>query len=169
LVKFVWERKDDPRLFPCSLRSGLLVYQEEEEVRRLADTSFFLADTNVFVNLGDRLGEVTRDRRRGRRLLASRSVYNELLSKTLNTQRGDPRILFHLAMASYRNILTPPVTSEHKGSGDVSLIKEAVNLKSQFPERLVLLTCDKGLSNSAYSQGVIAVLLNWVRRGGWRG
>lgn len=144
----------------CRLRSGDIRFKEEEEIMRdVKNRYFFLADVNVYVFLGERLGKITWSKEFGPRLLASRSTYNELLSHTTSTQKGeDPK--FHLAMSSYRRIHKQVPVSESSRGSDVALIKEARALKKELPDPLALITADGGVGTSGTSQGVKVILLH---------
>ncbi|QKR00727.1 hypothetical protein GWK48_10315 [Metallosphaera tengchongensis] len=150
----------------CAIRSGLLIFKEEAEVRRKVDqNTFFIADTNAYVNLGRRLGEITWSREFGRRLLPSRSVYNEIESHTNTTQKNDPSLkLFQLASYSFLSLHAPPYTSQSKGSGDIPLLNEVTSLKGTLPH-VVLITGDAGVTRSAQAKGIDVVFLNKVVRG----
>jgi hypothetical protein len=144
----------------CKLRSGGVRFKEEEKIREYVKKGyFFLADVNVYVNLGERLAEITWDRENGPRLLASRSTYNELLRLTKSTQKGsDPK--FFLAMSSYRRIHKQIPVSEFNRGSDVALIEEAKALKKELPAPLAVISGDMGVRRSGMSQGVEVILLH---------
>jgi len=149
----------------CELRSGGLRFREEEKVREYVKKGyFFLADVNVYVNLGERLAAITWDRENGPRLLASRSTYNELLRLTKSTQKGeDPK--FFLAMSSYRRIHKQVPVSEFSRGSDVALIEEAKALKRELPAPLAVISGDQGVRRSGASQGVEVILLHDITKG----
>jgi hypothetical protein len=149
----------------CKLRSGGVRFKEEEKVREYVRKGyFFLADVNAYVNLGERLAEITWDRENGPRLLPSRSTYNELLRLTKSTQKGeDPK--FFLAMSSYRRIHKQIPVSQFSRGSDVALIEEAKALKRELPAPLAVITSDQGVRRSGVSQGVEVILLHDITKG----
>jgi hypothetical protein len=144
----------------CKLRSGDIRFKEEEEIRRYVKKGyFFLADVNVYVNLGERLAKITWAKEIGPRLLASRSTYNELLRLTRSPQKGeDPK--FYLAMSSYRRIHKQVPVSESSRGSDVALIDEAKALKKELPAPLAVISGDLGVRRVGMSQGVEVILLH---------
>ncbi|BCU69806.1 hypothetical protein [Stygiolobus caldivivus] len=148
----------------CKFRAGFLKFKEEEEVRKLVSQGYFLlADTNVYITLGERLGRLCWNKELGFRLLASRSTYGELLNYTKTTQKGeDPK--FFLGMSAYRHIHRQPPVGQVGGS-DVKFIEEAKALKKEIPDPLAVITRDQGVKRSADSQGVKAVLLSETKKG----
>ncbi|MEM1646277.1 MAG: hypothetical protein QXL96_10550 [Ignisphaera sp.] len=144
----------------CKTISGFLRFEEEGELRKYVKNGyFFIADTNVYIKLGDRLRELLSDREKGFRLLASKATYNELLEKTRTSQKLID-LKFHLAIGSYRRLHAPPATSEEKRAGDIGIVEEAKRIKRELEEPLALITADKMVYNLARAQGVAAILLN---------
>ncbi|ARM76831.1 hypothetical protein [Acidianus manzaensis] len=145
----------------CLIRSGFKKYDEEKDVEKYEkQDSFFLADTNTYIKLGNRLGWLTKGK-----LLASKSVYNELLNKTKNTQKEGKTILFHLGMYSYTLLHRNPPISEFNKSGDIPLIEEAKKIKDNISEQLVLITADRQESYVAGSNKVKSIFLNTLKDG----
>ncbi|BDC17114.1 PIN domain-containing protein [Acidianus sp. HS-5] len=142
----------------CLLRSGFLRFKEEEEIKKETG-SFFIADTNSYIYIGPRLKYLTYSKEYGYRLLASRSIYNELQYHTNSTQKDEKLYRFYMGMESYRKSHTPPLTEENNRFGDMPLIEESKRLKSELPEKLVLVTKDVGVSNTAKSKGISTILL----------
>ena len=142
----------------CKTRAGFLRFREEEEIRKLAESSYFIADTNVYINLGSRISRLVWANR-SFRLLPSRSVYRELSAKTESTQKDEFPVKFHLGMQAFR-ALHPKLPEVDRRFGDIALLHEVKALKSDFPENIVLITGDKGLVNAARSQGVKSVHLS---------
>ena len=150
----------------CRIRAGFLRFKEEEEVKRLAEDSYFMADTNVYINLGVRLSRLVWAKR-SFKLLPSKSVFKELLEKTSTTQRDEAAVKFHLGMDAFREVhRSPPAVDKSTRFGDEALKEEIIALKPYLPENLVLITGDKGLANSARSWGVKHVLLSELRESG---
>jgi len=148
----------------CLLRSGFLRYKEEDEIKNEAQKgSFFIADTNTYIKIGPRLKFLTYSKI-GYRLLASRATYNELQNKTSSTQKDEKLYRFYMGMESYRSSHTPPI-SEDRRFGDTNLLEESKRLKSELPDKLVLITADVMLANSARSKGVSTILLRNVNKG----
>ncbi|NON62273.1 hypothetical protein [Acidianus sp. RZ1] len=142
----------------CLTRSGFFKFEREKDVMQEAmGDSFFFADTNIYIKIGDRLRDIAYNRASGMRLLSSRAVYNELIEHTKNTQRDNSVIMFHLGMSTYRRLHQPPLTSEIRGQGDIPLIFEAKKLKAELPNNLVIITQDKRVSSSSSSQGVKSI------------
>ncbi len=156
-------RKNQDFYEECLLRSGFLRYKEEEEIRK-EEGSFFIADTNAYIKIGPRLKYLTYFKEYGYRLLASKSTYNELQNKTNSTQKDEKLYQFYMGMESYRLSHTPPI-SEDKKFGDISLIEESKRLKSELPDKLVLITADVMLANSARSKGISTILLKNIVKG----
>ncbi|BCU68021.1 hypothetical protein HS7_14580 [Sulfolobales archaeon HS-7] len=143
----------------CARRGGFIRFKEEEKIGDFVNGgAYLLADTNVYVNVEERLGRLTWNKKDGRKLLASRAVYNEILNHVQSTQK-DSNVKFHLAMMSYKRLHQPPITTIEKGSGDIPLIREARDLKRELPDPLILTTSDVALSNAAKSSGVETLLL----------
>ncbi|AWR98000.1 hypothetical protein DFR86_10940 [Acidianus sulfidivorans JP7] len=140
----------------CMIRSGFKRFEEERKIENTE--GFFIADTNVYIKLGNRLGYLTKGR-----LLASKSVYNELMEKTKNTQKQGNAILFYQGMYSYRSLHKNPPVSDYNRTGDIPLIQEARKIKENIPEKLTIITADKQLSYSALSQGVNVIFLHNLR------
>ncbi|QIW24078.1 hypothetical protein EWF20_07930 [Sulfolobus sp. S-194] len=144
----------------CLLRSGFLRFKQEDEIKRWAtdkDTKF-LADTNVYINLGDRVGWLTKGQ-----LLPSSSTYHELDNMLKTTQKNDVKLyLANLGMDSYKRI-HKWVPSEKGGGSDIKLITEIQTLKYYYPE-VILITGDTGVYNSA-KQKIRIILLKDKERG----
>lgn len=152
---------DDEYVQTCLTRSGFKEYEEEKEIEEFANKNYyFIADTNVYIKLGHRLGYLTKGR-----LLASRSVYNELLNKTKNTQKETKTILFHLGMYSFSSLHKNPPVGEYSRSGDIPLIEEARKIKDNIADPIVLITADKQVSYVANSHMVKSIWLNTIRNG----
>jgi len=149
----------------CEFRAGIKRFAEEEEIKSLVDDYLFLADTNVYMKLGDRIRGLTWSKEKGARLLPSKAVYNELLGHTISTQKGVEDLKFHIAMGSFRRIHKQPPVSEIRKSGDVGIIEEAKALKRELMEALAIITADEKLSIAAQSQGVKSILLHKIRNG----
>ena len=144
----------------CEFRAGFKRFAEEEEIRKLVDDYLFLADTNVYIKLGDRIRGLTWSKEKGARLLPSKVVYNELLGHTNSTQKGNEDLKFHLAMGSFRRIHKQLPVSEVRKGGDVGIIEEAKALKKELPDGLAIITADEKLSIAAQSQGVKSIYLH---------
>ncbi|MBB5252672.1 hypothetical protein [Sulfurisphaera ohwakuensis] len=144
----------------CLLRSGFLRFKQEDEIKRWAmdrDTKF-LADTNVYINLGDRVGWLTKGK-----VLPSSSTYYELDNMLKTTQKNDVKLyLANLGMDSYKRI-HKWVPNEKSSGSDLRLINEALTLKSYYPE-VILITGDTGVYNSA-RQKIRVILLKDKERG----
>ncbi|MBW9141653.1 MAG: hypothetical protein K1T65_08245, partial [Candidatus Aramenus sp.] len=154
----------------CATRSGLLVFKEEEEVRKKVDcNTFFVADTNVYVSLGKRIGLITYSKEHGRRLIPTRSVFNEIENKLETTQKGDEKLkVFQLASLSFRSLHAPPISSNVRGSGDMPFISETASLKAFLPH-VVMVTRDQGVARAAQGKGIEVVLLKDLVRGSLEG
>ncbi|EWG06615.1 MAG: hypothetical protein ASUL_08604 [Candidatus Aramenus sulfurataquae] len=154
----------------CATRSGLLVFKEEEEVRKKVDSNtFFVADTNVYISLGNRIGLITYSKEHGRRLIPTRSVFNEIENKLGTTQKGDEKLkVFQLASLSFRSLHAPPISSNVRGSGDVPFIDETASLKAFLPH-VVMVTRDQGLTRAAQGKGIEVVHLKELGRGSLEG
>lgn len=152
-----FKEPQDDYVEKCLTRAGYKVFEEEKIVEELANQGYnFLADTNTYINLGLRLDSITR-----KRLLASKSVYNELSYKTKDTQKIGDAIIFDLGMYTYTKIhKTPPITSDYKHGGDIPLINEARILKENVLDQIAIITADEKLANRAQSQKVKSVLLS---------
>lgn len=144
----------------CLIRAGYRVFEEENKIEELAKQGYyFLADTNVYINLGFRIQKITKGR-----LLASRSAYNELSNKTKNTQKQSDTIIFDIGMYTYTKIhRTPPIISEYKPQGDIPLINEARILKDNIVDQIAIITGDVQVANRAQSQKVKSILLSQLK------
>ena len=142
----------------CKIRAGFLRFEEENQIRKLAESSYFIADTNVYIVLGTRIARLVWANR-SFRLLPSKSVYKELSAKTESTQKDEFPVKFYLGMQAFRE-LHPKLPEIDRRFGDIALLHEVKALKSDFPENIVLITGDKGLVNAARSQGVKCVHLS---------
>ncbi|AAK41644.1 PIN domain-containing protein [Saccharolobus solfataricus] len=147
---------NDELLNICMIRSGFKKFEEEKEIQNT--DGFFIADTSVYIKLGNRLGYLTKDR-----LLASKSVYNELSERTKLTQMGKEIIVFYLGMYSYRHLHKSPPVSEYNKSGDIPLIEETRKIKENIPEKVTLITADRQLKQRARTLGVNVIFLNTLK------
>lgn len=132
----------------CETRSGKITYREEDELRKLMQQDyFFLADTNVYINLGNRLKKLLYDKNKGLTLLASISTYRELKDKLNSTQKTEELIRFRLGMLTFKNIHWSVISQlEDKGKfGDVKIKEEVRMVKSVIPNNVALITGDRGI------------------------
>jgi hypothetical protein len=143
----------------CSIRAGAKRFRQEDKIQELARQGhYFLADTNVYINLGPRVRELTKGK-----ILASKSVYRELTEKIKTTQKGID-MKFHVGMGTFREIHRAPPVGEGRG-GDISLLEETKRLKTELSEPLTLLTSDNMVSQSGKAYGVDALYLNGFEKG----
>jgi len=158
------EDLDDEFIKTCKIRSGMLRFKEEEEISKYLKPDsgcVFIADTNVYINLGNRIGKLFYEKSKGFMLFPSVSVYKELKYKLEGTQKGDQKlVLFRLGMNAYNNIhksFIPEVKknieekNKNNNMGDVALKVEAENLKRNLPYNVIIITGDKGLALSSHS------------------
>ncbi|WP_338598405.1 hypothetical protein V6M85_07375 [Sulfolobus tengchongensis] len=143
----------------CLTRAGIVKYEEEKYIEsEVKNESLFLADTNIYISLGSRLAELIPRYR----LLSSRNTYNELKNRSSNTtQKSDENLIkFTLGLQAYQYLHpTPPITSQVSTSGDIGLIDEAVKLKSNINNKVVLLTADQGVAIAAQNKGLNVIYL----------
>ena len=151
---------DDEFIKICEIRSGRLRYKEEEKIKEyLKLDTIFVADTNVYINLGNRIRKLFYEKEKGFALIPSASVYNELEEKLESTQKGDNKlVVFRLGMDTYKSVhrsLIPEVekteAGEKRKSGDVTLKEEAERLKGALPHNVMIVTGDKGIFISSHS------------------
>jgi len=144
---------DDELIKTCEIRSGKLRYKEEDKIKDYLKTdSAFVADTNVYINLGNRIRKLFYERNKGFTLLPSISVYNELKNKLDSTQKGDQKIvLFRLGMDAYKSTHRSLIPEVEKKMGDVALKKEVERLKDVLPYNVILVTGDRTLALSSHS------------------
>ena len=150
---------DDEFIKTCKIRSGMLRFKEEGEIKDYLKTnSVFIADTNIYINLGNRIRNLFYEKDKGFMLFPSTSVYNELDYKLKGTQKGDKKmVLFRLGMDTYNSIHKSFIQEVKKNMeeknkmGDVALKVEAENLKRNLPYNVIIITGDKGLALSSYS------------------
>jgi len=154
------EDLDDEFIKTCKIRSGMLRFKEEEEIKDYLKTnSVFIADTNVYINLGNRIRKLFYEKEKGFMLFPSISVYNELDYKLKGTQKGDKKmVLFRLGMDTYKNIHKSLIPKVEENMGDVALKKEAEDLKRVLRSNVIIITEDKRLKLSSHS--VETLLLN---------
>lgn len=155
LIDYVYENSsrnlEEYRI--CGLRSGILRFKEENEIKEYAKRGYvILADTNVYINLGMRLRELTYSKEFGSMLLPTKAIYNELQNKTISTQKDKSLMKFYLANMSFKKLHPPPVPTDFKGIGDVALINEAKALKSELLYNIAIVTSDSGVMHSASVQ-----------------
>lgn len=151
----------------CLFRSGKYKYEEEKDIVKEAERgSLFLADTNVYIRLGNRLRSLVHTKKYGFRLLSSKNTFNELYNHTAqDTQKIDEnKVKFILGMLSYRSLHVPPITSQVRSSGDMGLINEALEIKKNVEDNVVLITADKALGLTAQSKGLRTIILSKVRK-----
>ncbi|MCY0860922.1 MAG: PIN domain-containing protein [Metallosphaera prunae] len=132
----------------CRRRSGFVRFANEGLVRKKAEEGLIVADTNVYINLGTRLGDLAR-RGRELRLIPSRSVYDELLGKIENSSKDSRLPRFILGLESYYQIHRIPPRSKQGNYGDRSLLEELKFMKMSVAEKVIFVTGDWELGNKA--------------------
>ncbi|ABP95328.1 MULTISPECIES: PIN domain-containing protein [Metallosphaera] len=141
----------------CKRRSGFVRFSSEDLVSKKAEEGLIVADTNVYINLGNRLGELAR-RGRELRLIPSSRVHDELLGKIENSSK-DPRLpRFILGLESYYQIHRVPPRSTQGNYGDKRLLEELRFMKMYVDEKVVFVTGDRELGNKASAHADTVIL-----------
>lgn len=98
-------------------------------------------------------------------LLASKTVFDELVGKVVSGSK-DPKLWkFSLGVESYRDIHKIPFTKGGQSYGDRSLIEEIRNIKSNVQDQVILLTGDRELSTKASTLGIKTIFLSQETQG----
>ncbi|AOL17876.1 hypothetical protein BFU36_12965 [Sulfolobus sp. A20] len=158
-------KRGENEVLLCATRAGLLRYKEEEDiVKKARQGSFFVADTNVYIKLGTRISNLIYDREYGRRLLPTRTIFNEIDNYAKSTQKGEKQVIFQLASYTFRSLHAPPLATESNNVGDVEFVNETKKLKGEL-DHVTLITADQGVANSAKSRGVDVIFLDKLTDG----
>ncbi|QXJ32049.1 PIN domain-containing protein [Saccharolobus shibatae] len=150
---YVEEMNDDKIVELCKMRSGMISFEEEKRIKDSLNKEdvYFVADTNVYINLGNRIRELFWGQEKGFRLIPLLAVYKELSEKLNSTQRDEKLVVFRLGMAAFKNVhlaLVPQLEDRLSKIGDVEVMNEVKKLKSALPNNVVLVTMDKNLASN---------------------
>ncbi|AAK41599.1 PIN domain-containing protein [Saccharolobus solfataricus] len=156
---YIDDQKGDEFIELCKTRSGMRTFREEEKILDIIkkEDALFVADTNVYISLGNRIKRLFYDREKGFRLIPSTSVYRELKSKTQGTQKDPNLIKFILGLQTFKEVHLPSISQledrlKNQSYGDVELKKEVNRLKTAIPTNVYLVTMDQSLGLSASTE-----------------
>ncbi|QGA53845.1 hypothetical protein GFS03_04250 [Sulfolobus sp. E5-1-F] len=165
------EEREDEFTELCKTRSGMKAFKEEEKIREIIkkDDVYFVADTNVYIQLGNRIKRLFYDKDKGFRLLPAPSVYRELKYKLTSTQKDPNLVKFRLGYLTFKDGHLSAISGlenriKDASYGDVEFKKEVQRLKGAIANTVYVVTRDQALGISVSSEIKTIVLKTKVDR-----